>query len=226
VQTGAEIADLREKNRETLASFDELRDENNNLLQTARRFRQSLSKSLSLMGISPTASTREQPGKTGDLAGLLSTDDLASGTVREAADIKQLNAYLESSIEPVERMGKLLELHGTLFTDIPSIWPLRGGIGHVSMQFGQNINPNTGQFYIHKGLDVSTYRIGDPVAATANGQVVGVNYDPNGYGNYLIIKHKYGLYTLYAHLHYEVHVGSDVVDPLKYVNLKVPIQDQ
>jgi murein DD-endopeptidase MepM/ murein hydrolase activator NlpD len=256
LQSGAEIAALREQNRETMASFDELRDENNNLLQTARRFQSSLSKSLSLLGIIPSGTSQEQPGKTGDLAGLLSTNDLATGTVREARDIKQLNTYLENSIEPVERMGKMLELHGTLFTDIPSIWPLKTS-GHISMQFGQAINPITGQFYIHKGLDVSTYRIGDPVQVTANGQVVGISYDGTGYGNYLIVKHKYGLYTLYAHLnsvrvqkgafvtqgqvigtigatgvvtgphlHYEVHVGSDVVDPLKYVNMKVPLQDQ
>jgi murein DD-endopeptidase MepM/ murein hydrolase activator NlpD len=257
LQSDAEIAALREQNRETMASFDELRDENNNLLQTARRFQSSLSKSLSLLGVVPSGTSQDQPGRTGDLAGLLSTNDLAAGTVREARDIKQFNAYLENSIEPVERMGKMLELHGTLFTDIPSIWPLKGSTGHISMQFGQAINPITGQFYIHKGLDVSTYRIGDPVQVTANGQVVGINYDPTGYGNYLIVKHKYGLYTLYAHLHsvrvhkgafvtqgqvfgyigdtgvvtgphlhYEVHVGSDVVDPLKYVNLKVPVQEQ
>jgi septal ring factor EnvC (AmiA/AmiB activator) len=257
LQTDAEITALREKNRETMASFDELRDENNNLLQTARRFQSSLSKSLSLLGIVSSGTSQENAGKTGDLAGLLSTNDLAVGTVREARDIKQFNTYLENSIEPVERMGKMLELHGTLFTDIPSIWPLKGNTGHISMQFGQAINPITGQFYIHKGLDVSTFRVGDPVHVTANGQVVGVSYDATGYGNYVIVKHKYGLYTLYAHmnsvrvqkgafvtqgdvigtiggtgvvtgphLHYEVHVGSDVVDPLKYVNIKIPTSEQ
>ena len=86
--------------------------------------------------------------------------------------------------------------------------------------------------------------------ATANGQVVTVTYD-DSFGYYVIIKHKHGIYTRYAHmdtvrvkkgevvtqrqvigtigstgistgphLHYEVHIGSDVVDPAKYVNIK------
>ena len=118
------------------------------------------------------------------------------------------------------------------------------------MAFGQNVHPITNQWYIHKGLDFSTYRTGDPVIATANGQVVTVGHD-DSFGNYVIIKHKYGFYTRYAHLntvrvakgqqvtqrqiigtigntgittgphlHYEVHIGSDVVDPAKYINIK------
>lgn len=119
------------------------------------------------------------------------------------------------------------------------------------MPFGQALHPITGQWYIHKGLDISTYRSGDPVISTANGQVVTVTYDAS-FGNYVIIQHKYGYYTRYAHmqsvrvktgqfvsqgevigtignsgvstgphLHYEVHIGSDVVDPAKYVNIKL-----
>jgi murein DD-endopeptidase MepM/ murein hydrolase activator NlpD len=121
------------------------------------------------------------------------------------------------------------------------------------MFFGQNENPFTGQYYIHKGIDLSTYRSGDPIVATADGQVVTIDFD-NGFGNYIIIKHKHGYYTRYAHmqafkakvgqrvqqnevigwigntglstgphLHYEVHVGSDVVDPYKYINIRSSI---
>ncbi|MDR3311707.1 MAG: M23 family metallopeptidase [Spirochaetaceae bacterium] len=247
-----EISHLRNENRETLASFDEMRDENNNLLQVSKRFKSAMSRSLSLLGITPTNSMSQTPARSSDLAALLTTEDISSGSARETNNIRDLTAYLENSIVPIERMSHTLELYGTLFTDIPSIWPIKNGIGHISMQFGQGINPITGQYYIHKGLDLSTYRTGDPVIVTANGQVVGINYDPYGYGNYIIVKHKHGIYTLYAHmstvrirkgdfvsqgdvigsiggtgvvtgphLHYEVHIGSDVVDPVKYVNLKI-----
>jgi hypothetical protein len=71
-----------------------------------------------------------------------------------------------------------------------------------------------------------------------------------GYGNFVVIRHKYGFYTKYAHLqrtyvrpgqdisqgdvlgtmgntglstgphlHYEVRIGSQVVDPVKYINM-------
>lgn len=249
--SNAEISRLMNENRQTLASLDELRDENNNLLQTAKRFQSSLSQSLSLLGINQSNSVAKASMNDSDLSSLFDTQENITGSTREVADIRQLNSYLESAVQPIEQIGKMLETQETLFTDIPNIWPLKGGIGHISMQFGQNIHPITGQWYIHKGLDFSTWRTGDPIVATANGQVVTVGYDLS-FGNYVIIKHKHGIYTRYCHmsttrvkkgefvsqrqvigtigntgittgphLHYEIHIGSDVVDPAKYVNVKL-----
>lgn len=250
VSSNAEIGRLFTENRQTLASLDELRDENNNLLQTAKRFQSSLSQSLSLLGIEQTNNSNTSV-RNNDLTSLFSSEDLATGSIREAADIRQLTSYLENAVQPIEQIGKLLETQNTLFHDIPSIWPVRSPTLHVSMNFGPMIHPITGQWYIHKGIDLSTWRSGDPIYATANGQVVTVAYDA-GYGNNVIIKHKHGIYTRFAHmntvivqkgqfveqnnrigtigntgvttgphLHYEVHIGSDVVDPIKYLNLKV-----
>lgn len=249
--SNAEISRLMNENRQTLASLDELRDENNNLLQTAKRFQTSLSQSLSLLGINSSNSVSKASMGDSDLSSLFDTQSQVTGSTKEASDIRQLNSYLESAVQPIEQIGKMLESQETLFTDIPNIWPIRGGIGHISMQFGQNIHPITGQWYIHKGLDFSTWRSGDPIVATANGQVVTVGFDFS-FGNYVIIKHKHGIYTRYCHmqttrvkkgefvsqrqtigtigntgittgphLHYEVHIGSDVVDPAKYVNVKL-----
>ena len=249
--SSAEISRLMNENRQTLASLDELRDENNNLLQTAKRFQSSLSQSLSLLGIDSSSSVSKASMNDSDLSSLFDTKSQVTGSTREATDIRQLNSYLENAVQPIEQIGKMLESQGTLFTDIPNIWPIRGGIGHVSMPFGQNMHPITGQWYIHKGLDLSTWRSGDPIVATANGQVVSVGYDFS-FGNFVIIKHKHGIYTRYCHmqtarvkngefvsqrqiigtigntgittgphLHYEIHIGSDVVDPAKYVNVKL-----
>ncbi len=245
-----EISRLREENRETLASLDELRDENNNLLQTAKRFQNSLSQSLSLLGINQSETVSKSTSSSSDLSSLFDSRDITSGTLKETSDVRALTVYLENAMEPVEEIGKMLKSQGTLFTDIPNVWPVKGGIGHISMAFGQNVHPITQQWYIHKGLDFSTWRQGDPVIATANGQVVTVAYD-EVFGNMVIIKHKHGIYTRYAHLssvrvqkgqqvnqrdvigaigstglvtgphlHYEVHIGSDVVDPAKYINIK------
>lgn len=246
-----ELARATKENRELLASFDELRDENNSVLQSARRFKSSLSQTLSLLGISQPRTSANSTGSDSDLNSLFETQETATGMSREVADMKQLSSFLEDSIQPIEQIGKMLENQGTLFSDIPNIWPIKGGIGHISQQFGQNTHPITGVWYIHKGLDISTYRSGDPIMATANGQVVTVAYD-SGFGNYVIIKHKHGMYTRYCHmaavkvkkgqfvsqsdvigtvgntglstgphLHYEIHIGSDVVDPAKYVNVKL-----
>ncbi|MCM1468973.1 MAG: peptidoglycan DD-metalloendopeptidase family protein [Bacteroides sp.] len=246
----AEIARLREENRETLASLDELRDENNNLLQAAKRFQDSFSQSMSLLGINQP-SVSKNAGKNGDLSSLFDVQELAHSSVRETADIRRLTSYLENTIQPIEQIAKMLESQTTLFADIPSVWPLKNGVGHVSASFGQSKHPISGQWYIHKGMDFSTWRTGDPIIATANGQVVTADYSPD-FGYYIIIKHKHGFYTRYAHmnsfrvrkgefvdqgeiigtvgntgistgphLHYEVHIGSDVVDPAKYVNIRM-----
>ena len=249
--SSAEIARLMSENRQTLASLDELRDENNNLLQTAKRFQNSLSQSLALLGINQGDTVAKASMQNGDLSVMFNTDSTASGTLKESADIRSLASYLDNAVQPIEQIGKMLESQNTLFSDIPSIWPVQHPNAHISMAFGPTIHPITGQWYIHKGIDFSTWRSGDPILATANGQIVTVGYNTS-FGNYVIIKHKHGIYTRYAHmstirvrkgqfvsqrdvigtigntgvttgphLHYEVHIGSDVVDPVKYINIKV-----
>ncbi len=251
IESAKNLSDLQKETRETQASLDRLKDETGNLLKAAQNFQSAFSGTLSLIGLDTTATTAKSNIQNGDLSSLFNVKEKAQGSVKEIAELQRLTGYLENSVQPIQEIGKLLDSQNTLFSDIPSLWPIKGGIGHVSMTFGQNKHPFTGQWYIHKGVDLSTYRSGDSVLATADGQVVTVEYDP-GFGNYVIIKHKHGFYTRYAHmqsfrvqrgqyiqqgqvigyigntgvstgphLHYEVHIGSDVVDPMKYLNIKV-----
>lgn len=251
VSTNMEISNLMDQNRQTLASLDELRDENANLFQAAKRFQTSLSQSLSLLGIDQVKSNSDVSTSNSDLSSLFTSTEMAQGTSREVADIKELTTYLEDAVKPIEQIGKMLKTQQNLFTEIPSICPVKNPNYHISMAFGPNLHPINGTWYIHKGLDFSTWRSGDAVLATASGQVVTVGFD-NSFGNYIIIKHNHGMYTRYAHLnsfrvkkgqtvdqgdiigtigntgvstgphlHYEVHIGSDVVDPAKYININL-----
>ena len=251
IAKNSEISALIEQNRETLASLDELRDENANLFQAAKRFQTSLSQSLSLLGIDQLKPKNEVSSSNSDLSSLFSSSEIASGTTREVADVRELTTYLEDAVKPIEQIGKMLKTQQNLFTEIPSICPVKNPNYHISMQFGPNIHPLHGNWYIHKGIDFSTWRSGDPVLATASGQVVTVAFD-NSFGNYIIIKHNHGMYTRYAHLNsfrvkkgqtvdqgdiigtigntgistgahlnYEIHIGSDVVDPAKYININL-----
>jgi murein DD-endopeptidase MepM/ murein hydrolase activator NlpD len=237
--------------KDTQASLDQLRDEIGRLLRQTRGFQATLSNTLSVLGLDTPVNNLENP-VTGDLSSFFDIRETAAGTLKEVDDIRNLTDYLASAVDPVKEVGSLFAYQSALLTEIPNIWPIRGGIGHISMYFGQNINPFTGQYYIHKGIDLSTYRSGDPIVATADGQVVTLEYDAvGGFGYYIIIKHKHGFYTRYAHLqsfkatkgqrvqqgevigyigntglstgphlHYEIHVGSDVVDPYKYLNIR------
>ncbi|GHV38344.1 peptidase M23 [Spirochaetia bacterium] len=235
------------------ASLDQLRDEITGLLHEARGFETALSGTLSALGADVKHRDASR-ASAGDLSSFFDIKETPEGLLQEVDDVRRLSAYLASAVEPVKEIGTLLDSQSALLTEIPSIWPIKGGIGHISMFFGQNENPFTGQYYIHKGIDLSTYRQGDPIVATADGQVVTIDFDQDGFGNYVIIKHKHGYYTRYAHMlraqvktgqrvqqgevigwvgntglstgphvHYEVHIGSDVVDPYKYINIRSSI---
>ncbi|MDR1278361.1 MAG: M23 family metallopeptidase [Treponema sp.] len=237
-------------------NLDQLRDEVAQLLGKARGFETALSGTISALGGDIQGANRSTPS-SGDLSSFFDIRETPEGILPEVDDIRQISSFLVSAVEPVKELGTLLDSQIALLKEIPSIWPIKGGIGHISMFFGQNENPFTGQYYIHKGIDLSTYRQGDPVVSTADGQVVTVDYDETGFGNYVIIKHKHGYYTRYAHmqnfkvkigqrvqqgeiigwigntglstgphLHYEVHIGSDVVDPYKYINIRSSIARQ
>lgn len=251
ISANIEITNLMNQNRETLASLDQLRDENANLFQAAKRFQTSLSQSLSLLGINQVENKTDTTLNNSDLSSLFSTKEMTTGSAREIQDIQELTSYLEGAVEPIEQIGKMLKTQQSLFTEIPSICPIKDPLLHISMAFGPNLHPLSKQWYIHKGIDFSTWRAGSPVMATASGQVVTVGFD-NSFGNFIIIKHNHGIYTRYAHLstyrvkkgqlveqgdvigyvgntgistgphlHYEVHIGSDVVDPAKYINIKL-----
>jgi murein DD-endopeptidase MepM/ murein hydrolase activator NlpD len=240
--------------KDTQASLDQLRDETANLLRAAKGFETALSGTLTALGADNGVDKNGNPAGSGDLSSFFDVKETPEGILQETDDVRRLAGYLSSAVEPVKEIGALLNSQSALLTEIPSIWPIKSGIGHISMFFGQNENPFTGQYYIHKGIDISTYRQGDPIVATADGQVVAVEYDQDGFGNNVIIRHKHGFYTRYGHmlsfrvkagqrvqqgevigyigntglstgphLHYEVHIGSDVVDPYKYLNIRSSI---
>jgi murein DD-endopeptidase MepM/ murein hydrolase activator NlpD len=236
--------------KDTQASLDQLRDEIARLLRQTRVFQTTLSSTLSALGIDTPNNNAGNPAASGDLTTIFNTRESAEGGLKELDDLHEVMESLSSSVEPIKVIGVLLASQNDLLTEIPNVWPIKGGIGHISMFFGENANPFTGQNYVHKGIDLSTYRAGDPIVATADGQVVTVDYDATGLGNYVIIRHKHGFYTRYGlmmsfrvktgqrveqgevigyigntglstgpHVHYEVHIGSDVVDPYKFLNI-------
>jgi murein DD-endopeptidase MepM/ murein hydrolase activator NlpD len=231
---------------ETRADLEKLREEMNQLSRTARSFEAVLSGTLSTLGSDPVAFA----GGSGDRPSLFNfsgNEDFS----KEVEDLRHLSGYLSSAMEPIKEIGSILDSQSAILSEIPSIWPVKGGMGHFTQRFGINPDPFNGMAHMHTGVDISTYRQGDPIIATADGQVTVIAYEPSGFGNYIIIRHQHGFYTRYAHmlsfrveagqqvkqgdvigyigntgrstgphLHYEIHMGSDVVDPSKYLNIR------
>ena len=68
----------------------------------------------------------------------------------------------------------------------------------VTSEFGPRIDPINGKATVHTGIDLGV-PTGTQVHAAKDGIVIKVAWDPDGYGNYLMIDHGGGLVTLYGH---------------------------
>jgi len=230
------------------ASLEILRNEVSELINSTDSFQNTLAQTMGELGME-TAIRDGMVSSGGDLTSFFNVEQSESGSLSETIELQKLKASLDNSITSLDEIGRILSSQKDLLSDIPSLWPLKGVQGHVTAIFGPSIHPFTGQWYLHKGLDLA-YGYGVPIVSTANGKIIEVGSDEKGYGNFVVIRHKYGFYTKYGHmqrmyvkpgqdisqgdvigtmgntglstgphLHYEVRIGSQVVDPTKYINM-------
>lgn len=216
------------------ADLEVIRDQISDLLNTSRVFEESLHSTLDSLGLEKSNAEKK---------------DWISGAVGDdVAELAAMKGLLQDSLEYFDQIAKMLQAQQSLIVELPTIWPLRDVRGYVTSYFGPTTHPFTKHWYLHKGIDIA-YSRGTKVVSTADGKVIEKAFDANGYGNYIVIKHKYGFYTRYAHmdkvyvkegqnvqqgevigtlgntglstgphLHYEVRIGSQVVDPQRYLD--------
>lgn len=234
---------------DTSASLEIMRDEVNELRKVSRSFETSLNSTLGILGIEIN-SADPNTNAGGDLASFYDIEEQDGGTIKEITDLQSLKTFLSKSGESLEMVTDIFASQGDLLADLPTVWPVGSGIGRITNYFGPEIHPFTGQWYLHKGVDIASYRRGVLINAAANGKVVERMYDAMGFGNYVIVRHSYGYSTKYAHmdkvyveegdtvtqgqklgtmgntglstgqhLHFEVRIGSQVVDPLRFLDI-------
>lgn len=81
----------------------------------------------------------------------------------------------------------------------PFAEPVRANNVRFTSGFGTRRDPKTGRTRQHNGVDFAGPR-GTAISATADGVVTHAGWH-GGYGNTVIIRHAFGIETLYAHLH-------------------------
>ena len=79
----------------------------------------------------------------------------------------------------------------------PFTWPLPG-VYTITDEFGDRIDPFTGQRMGHNGMDIGAAQ-GTTVVAAQSGTVITAGW-VSGFGNCIIINHGNGLWSLYGHL--------------------------
>ena len=232
------------------ADLEIIRDQIAELKNVTRVFEASLLNTLGTLGIDNTSSSVIRPQSSDFISSISNSRSQEEAIFRELEDLRNLSRFLKESVESLDEIKELLVAQGDLLVDLPSVWPLKNVRGRVTNYFGPMVHPFTKQWYLHKGIDIA-YHHGTPIVSTANGKVIERGYEPTGFGNYVLIRHKYGFFTKYAHmdmvyvregetvnqgqivgtmgntglstashLHYEVRIGSQVVDPERYLNIR------
>jgi len=117
--------------------------------------------------------------------------------------------YVESVSQ--DELMRLAEDKQKLYAAIPAIQPLANKrLTALASGFGLRLHPVYKVIKMHTGIDFSS-RVGTPVYATADGRVIAVEKDVQGYGKVIILDHGFGYQTRYAHLHsFKVKLGEHV----------------
>jgi murein DD-endopeptidase MepM/ murein hydrolase activator NlpD len=119
-----------------------------------------------------------------------------SGAFAEVkGELDRMKGELAGLEEKSRVLERFYEQNNLMLASTPSIWPVRG---YFSSSFGMRNDPFTGEREMHYGIDVSTVT-GRPVVASADGIVLYASRRGT-YGNIVVIDHKFGVMTRYAHL--------------------------
>jgi len=122
-------------------------------------------------------------------------------TATSVSDFEDIFERVQVNQKLLELVEKEVSKDPQKLDYLPSILPVDGwlvkGFGIVKDRF-------TGEYRVSQGINIAA-PVGTPVRATASGWVVFRGYK-KGYGKMVIIQHRHGFRTLYAHLD-DIKVG-------------------
>ena len=127
--------------------------------------------------------------------GGLSRFETKPPSVDAALSMKAMEKTTEELTARSSRLEEFYQDQKVLLASTPSVWPVRG---YLASNFGNRLDPFTGQPDFHPGLDIAT-PMGAKVQAPADGVVVSTGVK-GSYGNAIVIDHGYGVMTRYGHL--------------------------
>ena len=110
------------------------------------------------------------------------------------AEIKRIEAEKAAAAAKAAAEGK--EVVDNPYTGGVFTWPCPSST-RVTSDYGTRVSPTSGASSNHKGIDIGA-SAGAAIVAAANGTVKAANYS-SAAGNYVMIDHGGGLYTVYMH---------------------------
>lgn len=133
------------------------------------------------------------------------------------ASIKELEADLKFQTDMISKLeGEITEEQKAILANSGIVLEYDGGKFHwpapkyiaVTSEFGWRADPFTGYKAYHNGIDLAAAS-GTPIVAAYDGIVVDAGYN-SSMGNYVIIDHGTGLYTIYMHAS-KLYVSTDEI---------------
>lgn len=164
-------------------------------LQTASLSKRTGIGAIQQKPVDPTGQKRDYVGEQVMRSTLPSSVDFENLVFRPVFQrLNSIGMAANTSAFDLQHMIAALSQQKTLLASVPSVTPVDGW---VTSGFGVRMSPFTGESANHKGIDVAA-PIGTPVRAPADGVVVfsGVK---EGFGNFVMLAHGYGIVTGYGH---------------------------
>lgn len=197
----------------------------------------------------PTNQAQGGGSSLGDLMVFQGLDRANGPALWELNEMRNLRLLISESIEPLEEIGNVLKNQRRLIQGIPSLWPVQNGLGWMTFPFGPAIHPFTGRWYTHTGIDIAhqigtpIIATANGIVRKVEYDVMGYGIHveiEHSYGFSTLYAHLQRAYVTKGqrvsrgqvigalgstgqstgpHLHYEVRIAKQVVDPANYINI-------
>ena len=250
--SSTQISRLSKELTQAEKALEDLRDEISELSRVTSDFEFEMTKLLTVVDTGEE-NPLVYEGEGGDLSAFLGTGEEEGSILKPLSELRNLRVFMNNIAKPVGDISEILVKQRDLLVEIPTLWPVNDGKGRITAVFGPEENPFTHGFRLHTGLDIAAQRntpivatangkvhrvdfepngLGNCVtlshkygyftryghlnksvvregASISRGQIIGyMGSTGNSTGN---------------HLHYEVLMGSQHMDPMDYIDIDSPL---
>lgn len=204
-QEAAEFAEYKNHKEEQQTTLQQLLNDNERMLRDMaeisnleKKLRRAIIRDIDSSRLGTDTSAVQETTNNSSYVGQgsgKSLDTKTSIAVLKAQN-KNISYMLENTRKSVSELLSEVEGRSGRLASFPNIWPTDGGI--ISSNYGGRIDPVSGGYEYHCGLDIAV-DFGTPVYATAAGKIEQSGWN-GGYGRYVRIDHGNGYETAYGHM--------------------------
>lgn len=235
-------------------NIDNFENEVKDLTRSALALKKQMNELLKELGKEVTDSL-SYTGEGGDLSRWNLNNDVENSSP-QLTELREFRKYVDNIIEPLEKIDSFFERQKELLVNIPNLWPVKGGLGRLTAYFGPEEHPFTHTFRLHNAVDIAWTKgtplvstadgVVEAISYNANGLGNNVTIR-HKYGFVTRYGHleksivqrgqrvKRGSVIGYMgstglstgpHIHYEVWIGDQVVDPIRFLDMNKEIVDK